>query len=158
LANIRIDPKIVPHRIEDGVELPRVGGGLDSGGAYQAGKRSRGIGAAGKPENVDLVAGRIVLGEVPIGLLDDLPQADADGPAERVLQEVGVAADAFMVEGDLPGAVGGPGLDQGRAGLRIVRSSLAMLVSLPLPSSFQVPSIRLTMRFMRSPRNGAMRV
>src|SRR5262249_40642598 len=97
-----------------------VGRGLDSGGADQAGERTRGIGPAGKAENVDFVAAYIVLGEVPVGGLDDFAQADADGPAKHVLEEVGVAADAFMIEGDLPGSVGGPGPDQGRAGLRII--------------------------------------
>src|SRR5262249_27840374 len=61
LANVRVDAKVIPHGIENGVEVLRIDGGLDAGGADQAGERAGCVSATGKAENVEFVAGCIVL-------------------------------------------------------------------------------------------------
>ena len=111
---------MIPHGVENRVEILRVDGGLDAGSADQAGERTRGIGTAGKAENMEFVPPRVILGDVPVGVLHDLLQTDADGATEQMLQQIRVAADAIVIEGDLLGAVRRPGPDQWRSGLRVV--------------------------------------
>ncbi len=107
-----------------GVKALRVGGSLDPRRADQTGEGARGIGAAGESEDMDFIAALVVGRDGLIGILDDLPQADADRPAQPMFHEVRIAADAIVIEGLLHGAVGSNRLDQREAGGLIIRIEL----------------------------------
>ena len=118
------------------LEARGVGGSLDTGGTDQARKGARGIGAAGEADNVDFIAGDVVPDDGLIRVQHDPLQAEPDGSAEQVLQEIRIGADALVVEGHLRGVVSGQGLDQRRNALIFgVKPGYIGVV----PSAFLVP-------------------
>jgi hypothetical protein len=106
---------MVPHH----VEALRVALPPDAGGADQAGKGARRIGASRKSKNVEFVARQVIVDDEPVTILHDYFQSQADGAAENFPDEIRLGAHSGVIERLLYRPVRAAFLDQRLAAVAV---------------------------------------